>query len=192
MSVIRYEPVFNHTRCARVMMSRCSHDGQQSIPPSRICREYHRNWSRVLVQNTLVTELERRIQSVLDSEMSISIHYLLGFMRYWHDLPTYSGPEKETNSAHILRLFWGAVLAVACRAGIGERASTAALSPRVRPIRHDVSLRQPYASLLLVLSAPAVSSPLPASPGCSDIQLRRPVSTHAGRPRRSKPAARGQ
>ena len=47
---------------------------------------------------------------------------------------------------------------VATRPGIGERASTAALSPRVRPIRHDVSLRQPYASLLLVLSAPAVSS----------------------------------
>ena len=47
--------------------------------------------------------------------MSIRIRYLLGFMRFWHDLPTYSGPEKETNSAHILRLFWGAVLAVACR-----------------------------------------------------------------------------
>ena len=91
------------------------HDGQRSIPPSRICREYHRNWSRVLVQNTLVTDLERRIQSVLDSEMSIRIRYLLGFMRFWHDLPTYSGPEKETNSAHIMGLFWGAVLAVACR-----------------------------------------------------------------------------
>ena len=27
-----------------------------------------------------------------------------------------TGPEQETNSAHILRLFWGAVLAVARRA----------------------------------------------------------------------------
>ena len=91
------------------------HDGQRPILLSRIGQEYDRNWSPVPVQNTLVTGLERRIQSVLDSEMSISIHYLLGFTRFWHDFPTYSGPEKETNSAHILRLFWGVVLAVACR-----------------------------------------------------------------------------
>ena len=91
----------------------CSyHDGQRPIPLSRIGREYDRNWSPVLVQNT---GLERRIQSVLDSERSISTSYLLSLTRFWHDLPTYSGPEQETNSAHILHLFWAAVLTVACR-----------------------------------------------------------------------------
>ena len=68
---------------ARVNCARPIHDGQRPIPLSRRTgAEYDRNWTPVLVQNTLVTDLERRIQSVLDSEMGIGISYLLGLIRF--------------------------------------------------------------------------------------------------------------